>query len=183
MYIIKPDEFESLAIRNSQRNGFRCRLKLTVAKRWSSEDLCQHLSFHGVFIIFHAWFSWEVIQIWILISTTSVYKKGYCAVRTNGIVLFRFKSQSTWLCTSEEFTQLLKDLKRARYAPKILLTDRQPRRNSSCENPSGPRMHETHRYPSTFHFIRQCVNNGQIQMEYCPTEDMIADIATKALEK
>lgn len=32
-----------------------------------------------------------------------------------------------------------------------------------------------------FHFIRYAIAEGKIQLEYCPTEDMVADILTKAL--
>lgn len=32
-----------------------------------------------------------------------------------------------------------------------------------------------------FHFIRYAIAKGKIQLEYCPTEDMVADILTKAL--
>jgi hypothetical protein len=32
-----------------------------------------------------------------------------------------------------------------------------------------------------FHFIRQCVENGKVTLVYCPTDDMTADILTKAL--
>ena len=34
-----------------------------------------------------------------------------------------------------------------------------------------------------FHFICQTIANKQIIMVYCPTEDMVADILTKALPK
>lgn len=34
-----------------------------------------------------------------------------------------------------------------------------------------------------YHYIRECVQNGQIQLQYCPTEDMKADILTKPLAK
>ena len=33
------------------------------------------------------------------------------------------------------------------------------------------------------HFIRQTISNKQITMVYCPTDEMIADILTKALPK
>ena len=32
-----------------------------------------------------------------------------------------------------------------------------------------------------FHFIHYTVDNGQLCLIYCPTEDMIADMLTKAL--
>ena len=34
-----------------------------------------------------------------------------------------------------------------------------------------------------FHFIRQTITDGAIHIEYCPTQDMTADILTKALPK
>jgi hypothetical protein len=32
-----------------------------------------------------------------------------------------------------------------------------------------------------YHFIRDVVNKGYIKLQYCPTDDMMADILTKAL--
>ena len=32
-----------------------------------------------------------------------------------------------------------------------------------------------------YHFVRNCVENGTVRLEYCPTEDMVADGLTKAL--
>lgn len=34
-----------------------------------------------------------------------------------------------------------------------------------------------------YHYIRECVQNGQIQLQYCPTIDMKADILTKPLAR
>jgi len=34
-----------------------------------------------------------------------------------------------------------------------------------------------------YHYIRECVQNGQIQVQYCPTIDMKADILTKPLTR
>jgi hypothetical protein len=33
------------------------------------------------------------------------------------------------------------------------------------------------------HFIREKLESGEISLEYCPTEDMVADVLTKALAK
>jgi hypothetical protein len=32
-----------------------------------------------------------------------------------------------------------------------------------------------------YHFVRNCVEDGTTRLEYCPTEDMVADGFTKAL--
>src|SRR5213079_543257 len=32
-----------------------------------------------------------------------------------------------------------------------------------------------------YHFVRNCVEDGRLRLEYCPTEDMVADGLTKAL--
>ena len=34
-----------------------------------------------------------------------------------------------------------------------------------------------------FHYIRECIRNQEIKLDYCPTLQMIADILTKALER
>ena len=33
------------------------------------------------------------------------------------------------------------------------------------------------------HFVREKVDRGVIRLEYCPTEDMVADVLTKALAR
>ena len=34
-----------------------------------------------------------------------------------------------------------------------------------------------------YHFVRECIEMGQIQLRYCPTEDMVADALTKPLAR
>ena len=34
-----------------------------------------------------------------------------------------------------------------------------------------------------FHFTREALENGTIQLTYCPTNDMTADVMTKALPR
>ena len=34
-----------------------------------------------------------------------------------------------------------------------------------------------------FHFVREIINNDILSISYCPTDEMIADIFTKALSR
>jgi len=76
--------------------------------------------------------------------------------------------------------KLFKDLKREEYAPQILYSDNQ----GAIALANNPQFHaRTKHIDIQVHFIRQCVNDGPIALNYCPTEEMIADILTKALGK
>jgi hypothetical protein len=57
-----------------------------------------------------------------------------------------------------------------------------------CDNQSAlalahnPEHHaRTKHIDIQYHFVRNCVEDGTTRLEYCPTEDMIADGLTKAL--
>ena len=41
-------------------------------------------------------------------------------------------------------------------------------------------MHMKH-INTCFHFVREVINNNILSISYCPTDEMIADIFTKAL--
>jgi hypothetical protein len=48
----------------------------------------------------------------------------------------------------------------------------------------NPVFHQRTKHIDTrYHFIRDLISNNLIQIKYCPTEEMIADILTKALPK
>ena len=56
------------------------------------------------------------------------------------------------------------------------------------DNQSAIALSKDHQYHARtkhidirFHFIRWVVENGQIRLIYCPTDDMVADTLTKAL--
>lgn len=46
----------------------------------------------------------------------------------------------------------------------------------------NPQSHGRSKH-TKYHFIREQVANGKLEVKYCPTEDMIADILTKGLGK
>src|SRR5579864_7908671 len=57
-----------------------------------------------------------------------------------------------------------------------------------CDNQSAISLaHNSEHHARTkhidiqYHFVRNCVEDGTLHLEYCPTEDMVADGLTKAL--
>ena len=120
---------------------------------------------------------------------------GYVFMLAGGVVSWQAKKQSTVALSSTEgeygaitqaakeflwIQQLLKDLGRSEYAPKVLFTDSQ----GAIALAKNPQYHaRTKHIDIQLHFIREHVNNGRIHLEYCPTEDMVADVMTKALGK
>ena len=60
-----------------------------------------------------------------------------------------------------------------------------------CEDNKGaielsrnPKFHKRSKHIRTrYHFSRECVNNGDVIIEFCPTSHMVADIFTKPLSK
>src|SRR5271170_3285508 len=73
---------------------------------------------------------------------------------------------------------LLRDLGMSKYAPTTLYCDNQGA-ISLAKNP----MHhaKTKHVDVQLHFIRDHIEKGTINVEYCPTEDMLADVMTKGL--
>ena len=46
----------------------------------------------------------------------------------------------------------------------------------------NPQFHGRSKHISIkYHYIREQVNNDKIRLEYCPTEDMLADLLTKGI--
>ena len=57
-----------------------------------------------------------------------------------------------------------------------------------CDNQSAIALARDHQYHARtkhidvrYHFIRWVVEQGVVRLVYCPTEDMVADVLTKAL--
>jgi hypothetical protein len=75
---------------------------------------------------------------------------------------------------------LLKDLGISKYAPTILFGDNQ----GAISLAKNPTHHaKTKHVDVQLHFIRDHVEKGTINIEYCPTNDMLADIMTKGLAR
>ena len=82
--------------------------------------------------------------------------------------------EATWL------KRLLSCLSRQEEKTVLIAED-----NQSCIALSrNPRYHGRTKHISIrHHFVRNLVESGEVSVEYCPTEDMIADVLTKPLNK
>jgi hypothetical protein len=75
---------------------------------------------------------------------------------------------------------LLRDLGMSKYAPTTLFCDNQ----GAISLAKNPTHHaKTKHVDVQLHFIRDHIEKGTIKVEYCPTEDMLADILTKGLAR
>ena len=75
---------------------------------------------------------------------------------------------------------LLRDLGMSKYESKVLFCDNQGA-ISLAKNPSHHA--KTKHVDVQLHFIRDHIEKGTINVEYCPTDDMIADLMTKGLAR
>jgi hypothetical protein len=73
---------------------------------------------------------------------------------------------------------LLKDLRMLKYAPKVLFCDNQGA-ISLAKNPTHNA--KTKHVDVQLHFIGDHLEKGTFNVEYCPTEDMLADLMMKGL--
>jgi hypothetical protein len=75
---------------------------------------------------------------------------------------------------------LLKDLRMSKYVLTILYGDNQ----GAISLAKNPTYHaKTKHIDMQVHFIRDHVEKGTINIEYCPTNDMLADLMTKGLAR
>jgi hypothetical protein len=118
---------------------------------------------------------------------------GFIFTLANGAVSWSSKKQrSVALSTTEsEYMALLHALKELIWLQRLLkeigydisdqntiYTDNQ----SAIALAHNPEHHaRTKHIDIQYHFIRNCVEDGTTRLEYCPTEDMVADGLTKAL--
>jgi hypothetical protein len=77
------------------------------------------------------------------------------------------------------FRRLLGEIFRPLEYPITLYSDNQS--SIALAHTQGQFHARTKHIDIRYHFIRYTIDNGQIQLMYCPTEDMTADILTKAL--
>jgi hypothetical protein len=120
---------------------------------------------------------------------------GMVITLAHGTVSYQSKKQSTVATSTTEseyvaaanavkeliwIKSLLKELKREAEGQNTLLSDSQ----GAIALAHNPEYHaRTKHIDVQHHFIRECVENGTIQLKYCPTKDMVADALTKALPR
>ena len=76
--------------------------------------------------------------------------------------------------------RLLDGLKASPSGPTVIMEDNQ----GAIAIAKNPVAHtRTKHIDIRFHFIREAVQNGSIELRYCPSEEMVADLLTKPLSK
>ena len=76
--------------------------------------------------------------------------------------------------------RMFKELGRTLEDEKIIYEDNQ----GAIALAKNPEQHaRTKHIDIQYHFIRECIENGYIELKYIPTEDMVADAMTKPLPK
>ena len=89
------------------------------------------------------------------------------------VALSQAAQEATWM------RRLLSDL-RMEATSTVILEDNQ----GAIAIAKNPVNHSrTKHIDIRYHYIRECVQNGQIELQYCPTDEMKADILTKPLTK
>jgi len=120
---------------------------------------------------------------------------GYIAIFAGGAISWSCKKQGSVALSSTEaeymaliqalkesiwLQRLLKELGRQAENAKTIYKDNQ----GAIALANNPEYHaRTKHIDIQYHFVRECVENGDIELEYCPMADMVADALTKALPK
>ena len=132
---------------------------------WASDLDNRHSTTGNVFLMSGGAVSWlSQKQATVALSTA---KAEY-------IALSSAIQEAIWL------RQLMNDLKLKVEAPIEILEDNQGA-IALAKNPVGHKR--TKHIDIRYHFIREAVRAGSVNLTYCPTKDMVADIFTKPLPK
>ena len=111
---------------------------------------------------------------------------GYCYILGSGLVSWRTSKQSCVALSTAGgaakeaiwLKRLLTDLDFGINAPMVINEDNQ----SAICLAKNPKNHpKTKHIDIKYHYIRELVMSNQIEIQYCPTSDMLADIFTKDL--
>ena len=90
------------------------------------------------------------------------------------MALLEAVKESIWI------QRFLKELERDVEDSDVIMEDNQ----GTIALSQNPEYHaRTKHIDVQYHFIRECIEMGQICLRYCPTEDMVADALTKPLAR
>ena len=118
---------------------------------------------------------------------------GYCFMFGNGAISWRSTKQTCCAlstaeaeyvalstCTQEGIwlQKLLGDFHIPDISPMMINEDNQ---SAICFTKNNSGHGRAKHIQIKYHFVKDMINNGKIQLQYCPTTDMLADIFTKGL--
>ena len=90
------------------------------------------------------------------------------------MALLQATKESIWI------QRLLSELGRTAKNADVIYEDNQ----GAIALAKNPAHHaQTKHIDIQYHFVRDCVENGKVQLKYCPTAEMVADALTKPLAK
>jgi len=120
---------------------------------------------------------------------------GYCFLLSNGLISWRSVKQSCVALSTAEaeyvslssaaqeaiwIGNLLCDVEVASTKPIVLFEDNQ----SAICLAKNPKSHsKTKHIEIKYHFVRDLISSNKIELNFCPTDKMLADIFTKSLPK
>jgi hypothetical protein len=99
-----------------------------------------------------------------------------CIARSTGEAEYMNCGKTAQFCSG--FRQLLEEVGFKQEKPTTILADNQASIAMVKSRVSGS---NTRHIKLQHHYIRELAETGEIEMAYCPTEEMVADIMTKAL--
>ena len=90
------------------------------------------------------------------------------------VVATSIACQAVWMC------RMLSDPSQHQHEPTVIYCDK----NSAIALSKNHVFHKRTKHIDTrYHFIKELINNKEIYLEFCRSEDHVADIFTKPLEK
>ena len=104
--------------------------------------------------------------------------RHWCVARSTTeaeyIALSITSQEAVWL------RRLLENVLKQQDNPTVLYEDNQ----GTMELTKNPKFHNRTKYIDvSYHYVREQVDNKNISVKYCRTEDMLADVMTKGLSK
>ena len=132
---------------------------------WASDRDDQHSTSGNFFLMSKAPISWYSKKQTIVALSTS---------EAEYVALTAATQDAVWL------RLLLSDLKVALDEPTLLMEDNQ----GAIAIAKNPTSHaRTKHIDIRYHFVREAMQKGTIELHYCPTKEMIADLLTKPLPR